>query len=397
MTKQNYEQKLVFGEDSQSCIKRKAMAKLMLDNNVEKQTIATVVGVSERQIYNYSREIESGANLYEDQHFRPVSDMKAMEDIIIKDLTEHPVSTVKQAAKRIKEITGLERGVTQVWTFMRDHGLKALKTAAVPAKMDPDEQRRFLTEDLEPRLNNAGIVQIIAEQPAATDKEPDKENVKADGESPLRVVKSTSVKESAVLFMDGAHFVWQAFIGVLWCMERIFIPASSGRQRINVLGAYDPIANKLIKIINRTYITSETVCEMLHKIKEVYIDKFVTVVLDNARYQRCDLVINTANALGIELLFLPTYSPNLNLIERLWRFVKSTCLRNEYFESSKEFETTITKCLDEINTVYAEDIKRLMSRKFHLYDTFDEMPSYFGKNKKEPLKKQSVKKQVEAA
>ena len=48
----------------------------------------------------------------------------------------------------------------------------------------------------------------------------------------------------------------------------------------------------------------------------------LTIVLDNARYQRCALVQSLAQSLGIELLFLPAYSPNLNLIERFWKFVK---------------------------------------------------------------------------
>jgi len=54
------------------------------------------------------------------------------------------------------------------------------------------------------------------------------------------------------------------------------------------------------------------------------------LVLDNARYQKCHLVQNLAATLNIELLFLPTYSPNLNLIERLWKFVKKKCLYSIY-------------------------------------------------------------------
>jgi hypothetical protein len=51
----------------------------------------------------------------------------------------------------------------------------------------------------------------------------------------------------------------------------------------------------------------------------------ITLVLDNARYQKCQLVWAVAETLQIELLYLPAYSPNLNLIERLWKFVKKQC------------------------------------------------------------------------
>ena len=121
---------------------------------------------------------------------------------------------------------------------------------------------------------------------------------------------------------------------------------------------------------------------MLSQIALTYAGKLVTVILDNASYQHCELVINTAKSLGIELLFLPTYSPNLNLIERLWKFLKAKCLTNEFYNTSREFEAAITTCLDKIESEHAEDVKRLMSMKFHLYDTFDEHPTYFGKNKK---------------
>jgi transposase len=91
----------------------------------------------------------------------------------------------------------------------------------------------------------------------------------------------------------------------------MFIPAASGRTRINVLGAYDPIKNGLVKIINRTYIISSVVMGLLGEIRAVYPDGAVTIVLDNAKCQRCKAVTEKASELQIELLFLPTYSPNL--------------------------------------------------------------------------------------
>jgi transposase len=89
-----------------------------------------------------------------------------------------------------------------------------------------------------------------------------------------------------------------------------------------VLGALNAVTNEVITIVNRTYINSYRVCELLAKLAAATPKLPITVVLDNARYQRCALVQARADAFNIELLFLPTYSPNLNLIERLWKFVK---------------------------------------------------------------------------
>jgi len=116
------------------------------------------------------------------------------------------------------------------------------------------------------------------------------------------------------------------FLGFLWSFTRYFIKAPCGRQRFNVLGAINAITHELVMITNDTYINSQSVCELLRKIAGLGLTVPITIVLDNARYQKCALVQDLAMTLKIELLYLPSYSPNLNLIERLWKFVKNQCL-----------------------------------------------------------------------
>ena len=137
--------------------------------------------------------------------------------------------------------------------------------------------------------------------------------------------------------MDAAHFVHQAFLGYIWSREPLFIPSPSGRNRHNVLGALNAITKEVITVANDKYINSESVCHLLCKLSERCCpDVDITVVLDNAKYQRCEIVEKYAKNIGIELLFLPSYSPNLNLIERLWKFVKNACLYSKYYENFKE-------------------------------------------------------------
>jgi transposase len=119
-----------------------------------------------------------------------------------------------------------------------------------------------------------------------------------------------------VFFVDAAHFVLAPFLGFLWSLTRLFIRAPAGRQRFNVLGALNAITHELISVTNETYITAHEVCELLHLLAARKLGMPITLFLDNARYQKCALVMSTAEQLQIELCFLPTYSPNLNLIER---------------------------------------------------------------------------------
>ena len=109
-------------------------------------------------------------------------------------------------------------------------------------------------------------------------------------------------------------------MSVVWCLARVWIKAPSGRQRFNVLGALDAVTKEVVTVVNSAYINSLSVCALLEKLATLRPTLPITVVLDNARYQRCALVQTCADQLKIELLFLPTYSPNLNLIERLWKF-----------------------------------------------------------------------------
>ena len=111
------------------------------------------------------------------------------------------------------------------------------------------------------------------------------------------------------------------FTHCLWSFTRIFVRAASGRQRFNVLGAWNAVSRQLIAVTNTTVVNTETMCELLRKIAAQGLVGPITLVLDNARYQRNAVVEALAESFGIKLLFLPSYSPNLNLIERLWKFI----------------------------------------------------------------------------
>lgn len=168
--------------------------------------------------------------------------------------------------------------------------------------------------------------------------------------------------------MDAAHFVLAAFLGFLWSLTRIFVQAPSGRQRFNVLGALNAITHELITVTNDTYITAESVCALLEKIAKLYVGIPITIFLDNARYQRCALVMEKAKSLNIELCFLPSYSPNLNLIERVWKFVKKKCLYSKYYETFPAFKAAISKCLDETMTTHKADLDSLLTLRFQTFE-----------------------------
>ena len=171
-----------------------------------------------------------------------------------------------------------------------------------------------------------------------------------------------------LFFVDASHFVMGAFLCCVWCVARLFIRAGSGRKRYSVLGAWNAVTRELVSATTDATVSAETMCALLRKIAALGLKGPVTLVLDNARYQRCALVIDLAKSLHIRLEFLPSYSPNLNLIERLWKFIKKRVLYGRHYATFPEFCAAIDGCLEKIPTDHRESLESLMTHKFQTFD-----------------------------
>jgi transposase len=171
-----------------------------------------------------------------------------------------------------------------------------------------------------------------------------------------------------VFFVDAAHFVFGTFLGCLWSFVRIYVRAASGRQRFNVLGAWNAVTRELVSVTNTTVVNTETMCELLRKIAALGLTGPITLVLDNARYQRNAVVQALAARVGITLLFLPSYSPNLNLIERLWKFIKRRALYGRYHPTFAEFQAAIQETIAALPTTHAHPLKKLMTLNFQRFE-----------------------------
>ena len=171
-----------------------------------------------------------------------------------------------------------------------------------------------------------------------------------------------------LLFMDASHFVLGCdFLGGVYSKVRRFVRTFSGRQRYNVLGAVNFITKKVHIVTNTTYITATEICQMLRVVASEYAGKKIHIVLDNAKYQKCEVVTSLARELAIDLVFLPPYSPNLNLIERLWKFTKGK-LRVKYYNDFKTFKDTIDSIIRGTDNIFKGQISRLLGEKTQLFD-----------------------------
>ncbi len=213
----------------------------------------------------------------------------------------------------------------------KKNGFNRRKTGQIPAKADPVAQQLFLDTELTPVLDEA------------------------------------KAGRRHVLFVDAAHFVLGAWLGYLWCLTRVLLPTPSGRQRFNVLGALHAVTHEVITVTNDTYINSESVVTLLNELVKRFTDLPITLVLDNARYQRNAYVMAEAARLEITLLWLPTYSPNLNLIERLWKFVKAECLHGRYYPKFGPFKQAIIDCLADTGGRHQARLNTLLTLNFQIF------------------------------
>jgi transposase len=295
--------------------------------------IGRVLNISQPTLRAYLAEYQEGGlpALLEDRAYRPMSRLAPFWSCLRCSFAAAPVPNAKAAVARIEKLTGLRLSESQCRRAMKQMGMSLKKTAPLPGKVDEQLQLTFFEHELSPRLAQA-----------------------AKG-------------ERKVFFVDAAHFVLGAFLGMLWCFARVFIKTSPGRQRYSVLGAVDSHSKDIISLRTEGNINALSVCELLEMIRTKHPDIALTLVMDNARYQRCALVSAKAAELGIELLFLPAYSPNLNLIERLWKLVKKRCLTNRYYESFADFRHAIDSCLHDLTTNASHELHSLLTLNFQFF------------------------------
>lgn len=313
----------------------------LLSEGYNRQACAHILNCRANTVTSYIRLYNEGGleqlrTLY---YNKPQSELAKHEDAIKKDLKELKPSSISEIRQYLLEKYGIDRSLERIRVFIRRIGLKYRKVGTLPGGKNIEkwlaEQAAFLEHRLNPLIEKA-----------------------LSGEIDL-------------LFSDAAHFVQGKFSTYIWSEQPMYAPSSSGRYRINVLSGLDIANNWVLSLYNDHYISAETVVEYFEWLRKEHYQDFgrpLHLVLDNARYQKCELVTQAAERLKIELVYLPAYSPNLNLIERLWKHMKKILARN-FFPDKASFLLAIEELLDLINTdEYEEKLDSLFNIKFQAFE-----------------------------
>jgi transposase len=318
-------------------VQKKMEVLYLKSQGVKHQDICKLCKISKTTLTGYIKQYQSGgvAELKKLTYKGQPSELNQYRDSLTEYFEKHPATSVAEASDAIEKLTGIKRSPTQVREFMRRAGLRYLKVGYVPGKsVEPEkinEVETYRQEKLEPLLEEA------------------------------------MSGEKAVFFGDAAHFVHRPYLGFLWCFTRTFIGSPSGRKRLNVLGAVNAVTKEIITITNETYINAESICQLLFKLANLGIKIPIVIILDNAKYQKCKLVQDYAEQLGIQLCYLPSYSPQLNLIERFWKFIRNECLYSKYYANFTDFQAAISHCIATANTDKKEKLDSLLTLNFQTF------------------------------
>jgi transposase len=193
-----------------------------------------------------------------------------------------------------------------------------------------------------------------------------------------RAKGKVAAKQWRRYFIDGVHPLYGLEV-VFYCWllagQRFEVGVGGGRKRLNILGAYCPDDQEYL---DRRYtdqnLNAQSVIELFELMRSKHPDtKYFRIYLDNARYQHAKAlkawVEQTKRDTGVtfDLKHLPAYSPNLNLIERLWKFLRKEALQ-KWHPTFEDMQRAIAEVLDNLPK-YREQLQSLMTERFHLTPT----------------------------
>ena len=305
---------------------------LLLDDGWSYEEIAEVLLLDDETVRRWEKRYrESGLEaLLKDQYQGSEGKLSDEDENSLKaHLEERVYQTTSEVIGHIEDSYGVTYSITGCQKLMHRLGFVYKKARRIPSNADEERQLAFVKQ--------------------------------------YEKLKSTKDAKEKVLFVDGCHPQYNSLPGYGWIAKgkEHHVPANTGRKRLNLNGALDPDTLQVTVRCDETLDAFSTIAFFKDILTRYPRAPVIYLILDNAPYYRSRQVREFLDGSRIRLIFLPPYSPNLNLIERLWGFFKRNFLYNKYFPSFAEFQTA---CLDFFRNISSRrrELRTLITENFQI-------------------------------
>ena len=305
---------------------------LLLDAGESAADIAKFLFLHEGTVRNYEKRYKEGGleGLIIDNHIGRSAYLSSEEQKkLVLELESKIYPTTKAIISYIKKEFGVVYTIGGMTSLLHHWGFSYKKPKGVPGKAKEEEQEAF-----------------------------------------VRKYNRIKKKEGLIYFVDSAHPMLNPVLSSGWIRkgENFDVKTNSGRERVNINGA---IEMKSLSVVSRSCkkVNGQSMSDLLRAVRMKHPrEKSLYMVMDNAGYNKSYQVQNLAEELGIRIMYLPPYSPNLNPIERLWKFMKKKVMANTYYPDVKTFQQELMLFLRGIRK-HRQELSTLITDNFHIVKT----------------------------
>jgi len=301
-------------------IRDRIKAVLLFDKGWSVAAIAEALLLSEDAIRTHVTEYKESKKLKPENGGSVQKLSSEHSDQLVKHLQSHTYLYVKDIIAYVQSTWSVTYSVPGMRNWLQRYGFSYKKPALVPGKANEQQQREWLAQ--------------------------------------YEKLKQDLPADETICFIDGVHPTHNVQPAYGWIKKgvRKEIPANTGRARVNLSGVVDVITHKVL-VQEDDMLNAEATISFLRKLEDAYPTKSkIHLFSDNARYYRNKSVTEHLKTSRIRLHFLPPYSPNLNPIERLWKWMKECVLYNTYYEDFEDFKSAIFGFFATLSTLDAESV-----------------------------------------
>jgi transposase len=316
-------------------LKMRFIALLMLSQGIDIQTVAFSIGKSLKSIENWLTQYRTkGIESLNSFNYKPKQSFLTPEQIehTVAWVKETHPEKVKEVREYIKDQFQVTYSVEAVRQFLHKQGLNVLRPKLIPGHAPSEEEQRKFIEN-------------------------------------YHTLKASREVGTVFLFGDGMHLVHQVMAGLCWGdpLDPPVLEPNTGRKRLNILGAYNPDTHAFLHLTGEENCNAHRAIEFFSLLLSAYASApKILLILDHAPYFKAKAVTQwLTEHPKLQVEPLPGYAPNLNLIERFWRFVKEHLVKNTYYKKYVSFRAKVFQFLNHVDD-HADTLRTLMVEKFQI-------------------------------